>query len=187
MSEYLPIIIGVLAIIVVLYLLSTVKGLHKIRKLLRESFFNNIGVPYRNFIGLLLGAIAALLLLVTHTWTSSQAAWLFLILVGITMLLLIVVRPNSRIRIYFFSWGVWVIIVLGFGFGALLYEARPWWIWLWNKYRLINEPHELFLEALFLLGVILGVFVVRNWGKEDKSFMESLAGFLGGTFLATLL
>jgi hypothetical protein len=184
--SWIPIAIGVLAIIAFALLLYAPSN-KRLRKIFRESFFNNIGVPYRNFIGLLLGAIAALLLLTTHTWTSSQSAWLFLILVGITMLLLIAVRPNSNIRIHFFSWGVWVIIVLGFGFGALLYEARSWWIWLWNKYRLINEPHELFLEALFLLGVILGVFVVRNWGKDDKSFMESLAGFLGGTFLATVL
>jgi hypothetical protein len=184
--SWMPIVNAVLALILfglLLYALSNKRS----RQALRESFFKNLGVPYQNFIGLLLGAIAALLLLTTHTWTSSQSAWVFLVLVGITMLLLIAVRPISKIRIHFFSWGIWVIIVLGFGFGALLYEARSWWIWLWNKYRLINEPHELFLEALFLLGVILGVFVVRNWGKEDKSFMESLAGFLGGTFLATVL
>jgi hypothetical protein len=156
-------------------------------KSLRESFFKNVGFPYRNSIGLLLGAIAALLPLTTNTWSSSMAAWIFVALVVITMVLLVAVRPSSRRRIYFFSWGLLVIIVLGFGLGALLWQARPWWIWLWKKYRFINEPHELLLEALFLLGVILGVFVVRNWGKEDKAFMESLAGFLGGTFVATLL
>ena len=43
------------------------------------------------------------------------------------------------------------------------------------------------LESLFLLGVILGVFVVRNWGKEDKAFMESLSGVLAGTFITTVL
>ena len=186
MSNFAWLLIVAAVVVVVLLLLIRPK-IEQFLKPLLESFFKNIGVPYRNSIGLLLGAIGALLPLATKMWDSPTAAWVFVILVAITMLLLIVVRPNSRKRIYFFSWGLWVIIVLGFGLGALLWEARPWWIWLWKKYRFINEPHELLLEALFLLGVILGVFVVRNWGKEDKAFMESLAGFLGGTFIATVL
>jgi hypothetical protein len=156
-------------------------------KSLRESLFRNVGIPYRNFIGLLLGAIAALLPLTSQTWPISTAIWVFVTALGLTMILLIAVRPNPKKRPDLFSWGLLVIILLGFGLGALIYQARAWWIWLWNKYRLINEPHELLLEALFLLGVILGVFVVRNWGKEDKAFQESLAGVLGGTFIATVL
>src|ERR1041384_3651259 len=186
MSNYAWLLIIAAVVLVLLLLLIRPRIEHFLKPLL-ESFFKNIGVPYRNSIGLLLGAIGALLPLTTKMWDSPMAAQVFVVLVAITMLLLIVVRPNSRKRIYFFSWGLWVIIVLGFGLGALLWEARPWWIWLWKKYRFINEPHELLLEALFLLGVILGVFVVRNWGKEDKTFMESLAGFLGGTFIATVL
>lgn len=154
---------------------------------LRESLFRNVGVGYRNFIALLLGATAALLPLTSETWSISTAIWVFVIALAMTMFLLIVVRPISKDKPDRFSWGLFVIILLGFGLGALIYQTRSWWIWLWNKYRLINEPHELLLEALFLLGVVLGVFVVRNWGKEDKAFLESLAGVLGGTFIATLL
>jgi len=67
-----------------------------------------------------------------------------------------------------------------------MFQARAWWIWLWNKYRLIDQPHELALEFLFPAGVIMGVFVVRNWGKEQEAFTNSLSGLLGGTFIAGL-
>ncbi|MGH9875645.1 MAG: hypothetical protein ACRD9S_24580, partial [Pyrinomonadaceae bacterium] len=40
---------------------------------------------------------------------------------------------------------------------------------------------------LFLLGVILGFFVVRNWAKEQADFLNSLSAVLGGAFLATVL
>lgn len=146
-----------------------------------------VGVPYRNVTALLLGLIAALLPLTSQTWSISTAIWIFVSMLLLTMFLLIVLRPSGETKPDLFSWQLLVIVVLGFGLGALLYQARSWWIWLWNKYRLINEPHELLLEALFLLGVILGVFVVRNWGKEDKDFRDSLTGVLGGTFIAAVL
>jgi hypothetical protein len=154
---------------------------------LRESFFRNLGVPYRNLIGLGLGLTAALLLLIGGIWTLWLATWIFVGLLVLTMFLLVVVRPSVEREVDRFAWGMWVIIILGFGLGALVYLSRSWSIWLWRKYRLINEPQELLLEALFLLGVILGVFVVRNWGKEQKAFLESLSGILGGTFVATVL
>ena len=184
MANYiLPLILG--AVLLLLLWLTWKSPRSNVK--LRESLFRNVGVPYRNFIALLLGVTGALLPLTSQTWTISTATWVFLIALVLTMFLLVVVRPNAKKKSDLFSWGLLVIILLGFGFGALVYQSRSWWIWLWNKYRLINEPHELLLEALFLLGVILGVFVVRNWGKEDKAFLESLAGILGGTFVATVL
>jgi hypothetical protein len=153
---------------------------------LRESLFRNAGVSYRNLIGLLFGIVAALLVLTSNTWTMQQTVWVFLASLALTLFLLIMVRPRVEKELDRFAWGLLVITNLGFGLGALLYQARAWWIWLWNKYRLIDQPHELVLEFLFLLGVILGVFVVRNWAKEQEAFTKSLSGLLGGTFIAGL-
>lgn len=171
---------------------SSVKRLLNLsRDSLRESLFRNIGVPYRNIIGLLLGATAALLPLTSGTWSIQRVTGIFLLSLALTMVFLILVRPNivSEYTKEFerFAWGLMVIMVLGFGFGALIFQSRSWWIWLWNQYRRINEPHELVLESLFLLGVILGVFVVRNWSKEQKDFQASLSGILSGTFIAAVL
>jgi len=183
MANYLPLII--LIILAVIFLLWVWKGsLSKER--LRESLFRNVGVPYRNLIGLLLGITASLLSLAGSTWTIGLATWVFVVAVVVMMILLVVVRPSIERELDRFAWGLLAIIVLGFGLGALIYQARPWWIWLWRQYLRINEPHELVLEFLFILGVILGVFVVRNWGKEQKAFTESLTGILGGTFVAAI-
>lgn len=151
---------------------------------LRESLFRNVGMPNRNVIGFLLGAIAALLLLTSGTLSVSWVAWFFIFALGVLMFLLVVVRPSVEKELDRFAWGLLVVIMLGFGTGALVYLSRAWWIWLWGKYRLIDQPHELVLEFLFLLGVIMGVFVVRNWAKKDEEFTKSLSGILGGTFIA---
>ncbi len=169
--------------LLLLLLWLTWKSPHSTAKL-RESLFRNVGMPHRNFIGFLLGAIAALLLLTSGTRSVSFAAWFFIFALGVLMFLLVVVRPKVEKELDRFAWGLLVVIVLGFGFGALIYQSRSWWIWLWGKYRLIDRPHELVLEFLFLLGVIMGVFVVRNWAKEDEAFTKSLSGILGGTFIA---
>jgi hypothetical protein len=153
---------------------------------LRESLFRNAGVSYRNLIGLLFGIVAALLVLTSNTWTMPQTVWVFLGSLALILFLLIIVRPRVEKELDRFAWGLLVITNLGFGLGALVYQARTWWVWLWNKYRLIDQPHELVLEFLFLLGVILGVFVVRNWAKEQEAFTNSLSGLLGGTFIAGL-
>jgi hypothetical protein len=154
---------------------------------LRESLFRNIGVPYRNLIGLLLGVTASLLPLTSGTWTISWAAWVFVGALGITMVLLVAVRPKIEKELDRFAWGLLVIIVFGFGLGALIYQTRSWWIYLWHQYLRINNTGAILLEALFLLGVILGFFVVRNWAKEQKDFVSSLSAVLSGAFLATIL
>jgi len=179
------VVLGLGAILAVLW--SIAQKSKRFRQTLRESFFKTVGAPYRNSIALLLGATAALLPLTSQTWSIATATWVFVSGVGLIMLLLVAVRPNSKRKSYLFAWGLSVVIVLGFGLGALIYQARPWWIAIWKQYALIDTTPEFLLQAMFLLGVILGVFVVRNWGKEDKAFMESLAGILGGTFVATVL
>lgn len=167
---------------------SSVKRLITLsRDSLRESLFRNVGVPYRNFIGLILGATASLLPLTSGTWTIEAVIWVFVIALGITMLLLVGVRPNVEKELDQFAWGLLVIIILGFGLGALIYRTRSWWIWLWHQYLRINNTGAILLEALFLLGVILGFFVVRNWAKEQKDFVASLSAVLSGSFVATIL
>jgi hypothetical protein len=161
-----------------------------LRDSLRESLFRNVGMSYRNLIGLLLGATASLLPMTTGSLAPGRVAWIFLAALLGTIALLVIVRPNNLNEhtkpVDQFAWGLLVILIFGFGLGALVYQARPWWNWLWRQYLKINEPHELVLEFLFILGVILGVFIVRNWGKEQKAFTESLTGVLGGTFVAAI-
>jgi hypothetical protein len=151
---------------------------------LRESFFRNTGVSHRNIIGLMLGLTAAILLLSSRVLTPASAAIFFVAALILTLVLFVAVRPYIEQSIDKFAWGLLVIVVLGFGFGTLIYQYREWLKWVWRQYRRINEPHELVLEFLFLLGVILGVFVVRNWAKEQEAFTKSLSGLLGGTFIA---
>ena len=154
---------------------------------IRESFFRNTGIPYRNLIGLLLGFTAALLLLISGALTTFGVAVGFVSLLAATLFILVVVRPYHEKKVDRFAWGLLVIVILGFGLGALEYQTRSWWIWLGRKYLSINTPPELLLEALFLLGVILGFFVVRNWAKEQKDFVSSLSAVLSGAFVATIL
>lgn len=154
---------------------------------LRESLFRNMGVPHRNLLGFVLGATASILLL---SGTKVDIKWLavaFVAALVVTMALLIFVRPYNEREVDRFAWGLLVIIVLGFGLGALTYRYRSWIAELWRRYQSINEPAELLLESLFLLGIILGFFVVRNWAKEQKDFLSSLSAVLGGAFIATIL
>lgn len=154
---------------------------------LRESFFRNTGRSYRNLVGLLLGYAASTLLLSGGVMTTTGAALWFVGTLTIIMLLLVLVRPYSGEDVDRFAWGFLVIIMLGFGVGTLIFHYAKWWKWLWHQYLRIKYPHDIILESLFLLGVILGVFVVRNWAKDQKAFMESLSGILGGTFVAAIL
>jgi hypothetical protein len=154
---------------------------------LSDLLLRTDGIPYRNLLGLLLGYTASTLLLSSGALNPSGAAWIFVVALVVTLLFLVLIRPYLEKVGERFAWGLLVITILGFGLGSLIHGYRAWWKWLWYQYLRINEPHELLLEALFLLGVILGVFVVRNWAKEQKAFVESLTGVLGGTFVATVL
>ena len=174
-------ITGIVSLLALTFVASIWRSKSTTREL-RGSLFRNIGMPDRNFIALVLGATASLLPLTTGTWTIWLAAWIFVVALGITILLLVAVRPP----VDGFAWGLPVIVALGFGLGALNYQARSWWIWLWNQLMRIDLPHERALLALFLIGAMLGVFVVRNWAKDQKGFTESLSGVLGGTFVAAV-
>jgi hypothetical protein len=163
------------------------KVLNPSRDSLQESLFRNTGITYRNAICLLLGYTASTLLLSSGALTPSGAAWTFALALALTMVLLVLVRPYSEKAVDRFAWGLLVVTIIGFGLGSLIHGYRMWWKWLWHQYLRINEPHEILLEALFLLGVILGFFIVRNWAKDQKEFVSSLSGVLGGAFIATIL
>jgi len=154
---------------------------------LRDSLFRNSGIPYRNLIGVLLGFIAAVLLLYSNVLTIYGAAIFFVALLVLTMALLVLVRPYHERSVDRFAWGLLVIIILGFGLGALQYQTRFFWLGLWARYLRIDTAPEFILESLFLLGVILGFFVVRNWAQEQADFVKSLSAVLSGAFLATIL
>lgn len=166
-----------------------------IKEGLVESFFRYKAstIPYRKTLGFLLGFIAALLLLTS--WTDSgakpiaegTAALIFAVLVGLIFVLLVIVRPNDEGALDRFTWGVLVIIVLGFGTGALAFHYRENVVWLWHQSRNIDSSPRVILAALFLLGVILGFFVVRNWAKEQKDFVASLTAVFGGAFVASIV
>lgn len=160
-----------------------------------ESFFRHAAtaIPYRKTMGFLLGFITSLLLLTSWTdtggkpITESTAAWAFAVLVGAVFLLLVLVRPNDKGALDRFTWGILVMVVLGFGAGALTFHYRDTFYWVWTQARWINSSKRVILSSLFLLGVILGFFVVRNWAKEQKDFVASLTAVFGGTFVASIV
>jgi len=84
-------------------------------------------------------------------------------------------------------WALFSIAVLGFGLGALLFHYRGWLIWLWNQVLRIHTNQDVLLASLFLLGVIMGFFIVRNWSKDQKDFLTSLSAVLGGAFVSSII
>lgn len=163
----------------------------QLKKTFRENFvgllFRNVGVPARNSIAFSLGLFAALLLLSSAVLDIGFVAIVFGSAVGAVIVLFLLVRPSEEGRVDRFSWGITVIIVLGFGVGALLFQYRDGIIWLWSHALMINTVKRVLLASLFLLGIILGFFVVRNWSKDQKEFVTSLTAVFGGAFVATLL
>src|SRR6185436_18405433 len=153
----------------------------------RESFFRNTGIPYRNLVGLLLGFLAAALLLYGQVIGMFWASVSFVVILVLTMLILVLVRPYNEKAVDRFAWGLLVIIILGFGLGTMQFYTRFFWLGLWARYLRIDSAPEFILESLFLLGVILGFFVVRNWAQEQADFVKSLSAVLSGAFLATIL
>jgi hypothetical protein len=171
------------------------KKLEWIKKGVVESFFRYkaTAIPYRKTMGFLLGFIASLLLLTS--WTDSgakpiaesTAAVIFAVLLGLVFVLLVIVRPYDEDAVDRFTWGVLVIIVLGFGAGTLAFHYRENVVWLWHQSRNIDSPSRVILAALFLLGIILGFFVVRSWAKEQKDFVASVTAVFGGAFVASIV
>jgi hypothetical protein len=160
-----------------------------------EALFRNIGYLDRNLIAVCLGFVAAVLLLSARTMPasslsglSSWVSYVYAALVLVVLLVLFVVRPlDWDDRPNLFRWGVVTLLLLGFGVGALVYRYRGWFVWIWTHLETINTAPRVLLASLFLLGVIMGFFVVRNWSQDQKDFVSSLTAVFGGGFISTIL
>lgn len=167
------------------------------KQTINDAFLSNVGVPGLG--GLAFGAIAAVLMLATNRiqiqGASSAFFWAAIVLLGILFFVrLFKERGVEQLH----KWGIISLSLLGFGLGTLIYLLREWgvWIWielrqgsgwLWMEFRKLDEPHEWLLASFFLIGLILGFFVVRNWSKEQTDFVKSLTAVFGGAFVTTLV
>ena len=168
---------------------SWTRGWNKLDIWFREWLVKNTIVPHKMLLSFLLGFIAARLPLSVDLVGQKRAAMVFWAAFGFLILVLFLVKPKPLNEIEFrrSRWGIFSMIVLGFGVGALSYRHRFWFAWLWFYFRKIDEPHEWLLVSLFLLGVILGFFVVRNWSKSQEEFVKSLTAVVAAAFLAGIL
>jgi hypothetical protein len=142
-----------------------------------------------------LAFLASSLLLVSGLLSEKWTTFIFL--AGFTTVLVAVMwlvrqqasdRWRFRERRLFQSrWGTLAVAALGFGLGILLHNRRLWFHWLWAQFRRLDTSEEWVLVSLFLLGVMLGFFVVRNWSKNQQEFIGSLTAALGAAFLATIV
>ena len=155
----------------------------------REWLAKNTIVPHKMLLSFFLGFIAARLPLSADLITLPRVAIVFWAAFGLLILVLFFVKPKPLNEIEFrrSRWGIFSMMVLGFGVGALSFRHRFWFAWLWFYFRKIDEPHEWLLVSLFLLGVILGFFVVRNWSKSQEDFVKSLTAVIAAAFLAGIL
>lgn len=138
----------------------------------------------------ILGFLAAALPLATNLLTEPTTAIVFLAAFLILFLVvLVLVRPKPFTRLQFDQsrWGIFSVAMLGYGLGLLVNHNRPRFMWLWYEFRKIDKPDEWVLVSLFLVGVMLGFFVVRNFSKDQKDFVTSLTAVFGAAFVSTLL
>jgi hypothetical protein len=142
-----------------------------------------------------LSFMAACLVRITDWLSEKTVAIIFLVFfVFLLAFLWILIREHESEKWKYRGrallqtrWGTLGTSVLGFGAGALVYHYRAWFIWLWYEFRKIDKPDEWILVSLFLLGVMMGFFVVRNWSKSQQDFIASLTAALGAAFLATIM
>lgn len=142
-----------------------------------------------------LSFLAACLARITDWLSERTVAIIFLIFFVVLLLFLWVLIREQEAEKWKYKgrallqtrWGTLATSVLGFGVGALVYHYRTWLIWLWHEFRKIDKPDEWILVSLFLLGVMMGFFVVRNWSKNQQDFIASLTAALGAAFLATIM
>jgi hypothetical protein len=149
-----------------------------------ETLFKHVEAT--NTGAFLLGFILAVLLAsnVMGQRTLSQVYAYSLILV---MLVLVILRYFNTHKFDRPRWGVITTLVMGYGTGALVYIYRWWFKWIWGKLLLIKTDDQLLLASIFLLGVILGFFVVRNWSKDQTDFLTSLSAIFGGVAIAAIV
>lgn len=159
------------------------------REWLKSWFYRDTVLPHKKLLCFFLGFIAAILPLATRVISESRVTWIFLGAFALYIFALLIVRPSrfSNLRLSQTRWGLFSVLAVSYGLGALSYRYRAWFSWLWSQFRRINEPYEWILVSLFLVGVVLGFFVVRNWNKEQKDFVGSLTAVFGAAFISTIL
>ncbi|HEV2799868.1 MAG TPA: hypothetical protein VGW12_05190 [Pyrinomonadaceae bacterium] len=142
----------------------------------------------------ILGFLASSLLMIAGADERKLAMMFFFVFVLLLILIFALVRHQDSERLKFRErkllqsrLGAVSLAALGFGVGDLVYRYRHWFAWLWYKLRKIDKPDEWVLVSLFLLGVMLGFFVVRNWSKDQKEFLNSLTAIFGAAFFSTIL
>jgi hypothetical protein len=160
-----------------------------------ERLDRNTIVSDKKILLFILSFMASSLILITDLLAEGTVARIFLLAFSILLIVvwLLVRQPLSHYwkfkerKLFQSRWGTFAVSVLGFGLGELVYHNRAWFIWLWSEFRKIDRPDEWVLVSLFLLGVMLGFFIVRNWSKDQKDFITSLTAVFGAAFVSTIL
>jgi hypothetical protein len=155
----------------------------------------NAIVNDRKLLIIVLSFLASSLILVTGLLSEGTVTLLFLIPFLIFLVaVLVLVRQQLFDRWKFRErkllqsrWGTLGMAVLGFGLGALIHNRRGWFHSLGRQFNRLDTAEEWVLVSLFLLGVMLGFFVVRNWSKNQQEFIGSLTAALGAAFIATIV
>jgi hypothetical protein len=156
---------------------------------LKEWFLRSTILPHKKEITFLLGFLAASLSLTSKLLDEVRVAEVFVSAFVLCLIVLLCVRPDPFKNVIFDKsrWAIFSIAVLGFGSGAFIFHYRGWLVWLWNELLKIHTNQQVLLTSLFLLGVIMGFFVVRNWSKDQKDFLASLSAVVGGAFLSSII
>jgi hypothetical protein len=156
---------------------------------LKDWFFRSTILPHKKVLMFLLGFLTAALSLASTLLEEVRVAEVFIVAFALCLIVLLCVRPDRFKDVVFDKsrWAIFSIAVLGFGSGALLFHYRGWLVWLWSQLSKIDSNQKVLLTSLFLLGVIMGFFVVRNWSKDQKDFLASLSAVIGGAFLSSVI
>jgi hypothetical protein len=173
-----------------------------------ERFYST---PYYRAILFLVGYLGSLLWLATDRRPAAPF-WAVIIYAIMALLLLALLfwlnwlRPRLKNRGYGargeideWPWGDanrarsarWLALgltVLGFGTGIAAFVYKEWLKLLGRRFFLdINTTERVLLTFLFLLGVVMGAYVVRNWSKKQEEFNASVTTALGAAFLTAIL
>lgn len=147
----------------------------------KQRLESGLALPASIVLTFLLGFIAAALPLAAAQAAGTIpigaapieiAAWVF----GLSLALLLIaslVELAARKKAFWLRWGLCGLLLFGFGLGALTYNYRAWLGRRWVE----DDP---LLAGMFLLGVIIGFFVVRNWRQSQEDFLKSMGAALAG-------
>jgi hypothetical protein len=86
------------------------------------------------------------------------------------------------------QWFAFGIAALGFGVGMATHVYKEWIKFVGRRFILdIDTTPERLLTFLFLIGVVMGAYVVRNWSKKQDEFNTSVTTALGAAFITSIL